>query len=40
VGNLDCMASERASICEHKGWGTVPHFIYFYSRPRSTANAC
>src|SRR6218665_1123578 len=26
------MASERASICEHKGWGTVPHFIYFYSR--------
>jgi len=34
------MASERACICKHKGWGTVPQFIYFYSRPRSTANAC
>jgi len=27
LGNLDYMASERACICEHKGWGTVPHFI-------------
>src|SRR6218665_3994447 len=29
LGNLDYMASVRACLCEHKGWGTVPLFIYF-----------
>src|SRR6218665_297043 len=40
LGNLDYMASLRASLCEHKGWGTVPLFIWFYSRPRPTTTAC
>src|SRR6218665_2221650 len=30
LGNLDYMASLRACLCEHKGWGTVPLFICFY----------
>jgi len=34
------MASVRVCLCEDSGWGTVPLFIYFYSRPRPTATAC
>src|SRR6218665_204998 len=30
------MASLRACLFEHKGWGTVPLFICFYCRPRRT----
>src|SRR6218665_3086031 len=42
LGNLDYMASVRACLFEHRGWGTVPRFTYFYSccRPRLTATAC
>jgi len=40
LGNLDYMASVRACLCEHRGWGTVPLFTYFYSRPLPTTTAC
>ena len=39
-GKFRLHGGRQRCLSEHRWWGTVPLFTYFYSRPRPAATAC